>query len=211
MIEQIQNKEYFVVPRIETKVGVESDMDSVREKLKHHGNPIEFVLTKDYRLFLTDKGHDEIKRANGIGSDDVNTEGWVIREEGVLFFRYYAPESERFMHGDENLIPKNLKNAIKIQVEEFIRPRVTLLPFPKNGETQPQKKLKRFLLLLRKKFRIAKGLKRRLFPTTSASLKKYPKSKQKPEWKQRPMKSGRHFRQTAVPRQFCSLRISDFS
>jgi hypothetical protein len=61
---------------IEIRFGAETTKSSVIQKIRDE-KPIQFLCTHNGDLYLSDMGHDPMRRANSIQSDDIATRGWM--------------------------------------------------------------------------------------------------------------------------------------
>ncbi|MFA5830561.1 MAG: hypothetical protein WC878_01900 [Candidatus Paceibacterota bacterium] len=61
---------------VEIKFGAETAKNSVMQKILDE-KPVQFLCTTYGDLYLSDMGHDPLRKANGIQSDDIATRGWM--------------------------------------------------------------------------------------------------------------------------------------
>lgn len=78
----------------EIKISSNSSINSIREKF-FKGRLIQFVITKNLSIWLTDKGHDNVRFADGLRWEEIASRGYVRYNNSALDVKYYEdPDRE---------------------------------------------------------------------------------------------------------------------
>ncbi len=96
---QLNNQEHFPY---EIKISVYTTPKELKEKLLS-GKPINFLVTKDFSIWLTDGPHNSLTD-NGVTSEDVFSLGYARITDNKLSFKFY----------NEPVNSKEIKNDISI-------------------------------------------------------------------------------------------------
>lgn len=87
----IENKEIPIELRVRIDGG--RSITDIMEELKR-GGTIQFIATKSFDLWLTDLGHDRLRKRYGITHGDVKTTGAAWVQDGALEIAYYDLASD---------------------------------------------------------------------------------------------------------------------
>ncbi|MCX6738814.1 MAG: hypothetical protein NT098_02040 [Candidatus Parcubacteria bacterium] len=104
----IEDSSYF-----EVKFGRDTTKSAVIKAIKEE-KPVQFLCTRFGDLYLSNMGHDSMKRVNGIDADEVATRGWMklsydLRELQVVYEEAVSPAMKKSILN----VFKNLQSKIK--------------------------------------------------------------------------------------------------
>ena len=89
-----ENLEHKEIPiDLEVKVGKESTLQSIKDKLGARGL-IQFIVTNDSDLWIGSQGHDELRFKNGIRYDNTKTTGYTWKKDNILEIKYNDTPSD---------------------------------------------------------------------------------------------------------------------
>ena len=83
--ENLESKEIPI--DLEVKIGKESTLKSIKEKLNSRGL-VQFIVTNDLALWIGSLGHDEMRFKNEIRYDNTKTTGYAFKIGGILEIHY---------------------------------------------------------------------------------------------------------------------------
>lgn len=87
----------------EVKVGVESNREEIASKLEK-GGLVQFIVTKNYDVFVTHLGHDVLRWKNGLEWSDIQLRGYARKKGNDIELHFYERPLREEGEGVEKVI-----------------------------------------------------------------------------------------------------------
>ncbi|MDE1970764.1 MAG: hypothetical protein KGI50_04305 [Patescibacteria group bacterium] len=100
----------------EVKIAMESDENSIFLNLERRGLA-QFIVTKNFDIFITHLGHDALRFANGLQWNDITFRGYARKNNNTIEVYFYDKPAEKEREDIEKVI-KRFLGSLHVQGSE---------------------------------------------------------------------------------------------